>query len=466
MNLTNHTNSPALNFEGIDGEDNRFETIVCRQTYTWDDTGFLTLSEEQDPLCFADEPIDPNDNMKGTLQESDLCAYKPKCDIIVLGHAYAPYYQPTQAFLAKIQVQKPDFYQFETPIPAPDNPDIEEPLLLRQKQIDYRLANNQFRYQKGQIILEKTLGFQGEQTLQRTITGDYQLSQIKPVIKIGLGIDNSYGGYSYIEKHHPNAYLLKESQRLPKSMQQTLKFASTKDTIIYYQQHSHNPFGKGYTDKTSLNINQSQQIACPQIINPAYPIDKTALHRGINNQLNEDEQNKLVVGFGIRPKVHPRRNKLLGNITPEFIQSNELLPDGFDFAIWNSAFPDQQCDYLKGNEWITLVNLFPPTIKPSKVDNDGNHILTLYLPEHQVIVYVTWEDEEQPSEIPLQIDTVVIQPDKAKVNIVWRITLDSSRKPEEANLLLITKPQRDTILAKYFNQQGEVVRPYLSTEQS
>lgn len=53
---------------------------------------------------------------------------------------------------------------------------------------------------------------------------------------------------------------------------------------------------------------------------------------------------------------------------------------------------------------------FPPTIKPSKVDNDGNHILTLYLPEHQIIVYVTWEDEEQPSEIPLQIDTVVIQP--------------------------------------------------------
>ena len=467
MNLTNHTNSPALNYESIDGENNAFETIVCRQTYTWDDTGLLTLVEEQDPLCFMDDPIDPKDNMKGTLQESDLCSYKPKCDILVLGHAYAPYYQPTQTFLAKIQIKTPDTYQFTQPIEAPNNPkDIDDPVSLRQKQINQRLLNKQYQYRTGQIILEKTLGFQGKQTLQRTITGDYQLSAIKPVIKVPLDISHSYGGYCYIEAHHPHAYLLKDTQKLSEDMQKAIKIAYSQDTIIYYKQHSHNPYGKGFIDKITLDINQPQIIELPQIINPNHPFNKSIFVKSLNNQLDIHEQNTLIAGFGIRPKVHPERNKFLGEITPEFIQSEGLLPDGFDFAIWNSAFPDQQCDYLKGNEWITLVNLSPPNTKSMQIDDKGNHILNLYLPENQLIAYIIWEDEEQPSEISLQIDTIVIQPDKSKVNIVWRIPLDSAKKPIDGHLVLISQTQRDKILAQYFKQMGEAVKPYLRRGES
>ena len=82
--LTNHTPSPALSYDGIDGNGNVLGVVVCRQTYEWDDRGLLVLSETQDPLCFADELVDDKDVMKGVRQESDLCEYKPKCDVIVI----------------------------------------------------------------------------------------------------------------------------------------------------------------------------------------------------------------------------------------------------------------------------------------------------------------------------------------------------------------------------------------------
>ena len=110
MNFINTTNHPALAFEGIDQLGQSFHVVVMRQTYTWNEQGLLTLADEQDPLRLEDQLIDTKDLMSGIVEESDLAHYKPKCDVIIKGHAYAPKHKLNQdSFTASIKLQGPDY---------------------------------------------------------------------------------------------------------------------------------------------------------------------------------------------------------------------------------------------------------------------------------------------------------------------------------------------------------------------
>lgn len=459
--LQNHTPSPALSYDGIDGIGNVFGVIVCRQTYEWNDKGLLVLSKTQDPLCFTDELVDDSDMMKGVRQESDLCEYKPKCDVLVLGNAYAPSGVPTQSFVAKLMATTPDSYVFFDAINAPSDKDGKtiDAHKLRQKQILETLSQKRYTLKQGVPLIDKTLAFLGVQSLKRTVLGDYEPSKITPVSKVSLDTTNGYGGFVYIPQSHP------ESDRIPKDKQpsfdpNTQTILNADSPVLYYNQCNHNPYGTGFIDKTTLNIIKPDEIALPQIANPRCLFDKALFQKQIANQLSKEEQDLLSVGFGIRPKTHPDRAKLVGIIDDNFIQGDELLPDGFDFAVWNAAYPDQQCDYLKGNEWLTLVNLCKSTTKAAYLDKEGNCHLKLYLPENTLVAYVEWDDG-QMSEIPLKIDTLIIRPDDSKVNMVWRIALDKTeRQPTNINLVMLDKKTKDDTIAKYFAQKGTIVRPY------
>lgn len=110
MNFTNTTTHPALAFEGIDQLDQSFQVVVMRQTYTWNEQGLLILTDEQDPLRLEDQLVDTKDLMSGVVEESDLAHYKPKCDVIIKGHAYAPKHRVNQdSFNASIKLQTPDY---------------------------------------------------------------------------------------------------------------------------------------------------------------------------------------------------------------------------------------------------------------------------------------------------------------------------------------------------------------------
>ncbi|HEX7682697.1 MAG TPA: DUF2169 domain-containing protein [Trinickia sp.] len=113
------------------------------------------------------------------------------------------------------------------------------------------------------------------------------------------------------------------------------------------------------------------RIAAPNIEWPNAPID-TALFRRVAAGKAVPAAYREPPGFGIRPKTHPDRAKLVGQITETFASSNEWLPDGFDFAVWNAAPPDQQIDYPSGDEVVELTNLCAPGAWGSGVDEDGN----------------------------------------------------------------------------------------------
>lgn len=90
MEFVNDTPYPALSFEGIDQLSQTFHVVVMRMTCIWNEQGLLLPSDNQDPLCMTDVIADEKDSMSGVIEESDLCHYKPNCDILVVGSAYTP----------------------------------------------------------------------------------------------------------------------------------------------------------------------------------------------------------------------------------------------------------------------------------------------------------------------------------------------------------------------------------------
>jgi hypothetical protein len=99
MEFVNHTRFPALAFEGTDPHSQHFHVMVLRQTLTWDEHITLGYADRQQPLCEADQFLGAT-NRSVVRQESDLCHYKPRCDVIVNAVAHAPRGRPAQRFTA------------------------------------------------------------------------------------------------------------------------------------------------------------------------------------------------------------------------------------------------------------------------------------------------------------------------------------------------------------------------------
>ncbi len=199
MEFINNTIHPALNFEGIDQLEQKFHVVVMRQTYTWDNKGLLVLTEEQDPLCMEDRLVDRKDIMSGVVEESDLCHYKPKCDIIIKGHAYTPKNKINkQQYKASLQVQTPDKVIFKEAIPA------SKYQFAQQK----KPIKNNGQYIKGNLLINKTLIILSPRYAQlhsESVTGNlrYQI-KIKPFNeKTSLNPSSSFGGYNIIEEQNP-----------------------------------------------------------------------------------------------------------------------------------------------------------------------------------------------------------------------------------------------------------------------
>jgi len=92
-----------------------------------------------------------------------------------------------------------------------------------------------------------------------------------------------------------------------------------------------------------------------------------------------------------------------------------LLPDDFDDRYYQSAPDDQQTDYLKGGEEVVLTNLTPQGRTAFRLPG------LLRLP----VVFALRDGERK--EVPAVVDTVVLEPEKKRLMLVWRASLPLSR---------------------------------------
>src|SRR5688500_11266464 len=74
-------------------------TVVCRATFVLR-PGEAVLAEEQQPLAAAERPY-PDGASLGLYAPADLVPMKPRADVLLVGHAFAPRRQPVRSLIAR-----------------------------------------------------------------------------------------------------------------------------------------------------------------------------------------------------------------------------------------------------------------------------------------------------------------------------------------------------------------------------
>jgi len=178
-----------------------------------------------------------------------------------------------------------------------------------------------------------------------------------------------------------------------------------------------NPIGVGWSEHWYLKAAGVTRLPAPQIELSDAPFDLSVFERAASGEALPKQQQ--VAGFGVRHKGHPDRASLVGTIDEAFIASDRCLPEDFDFAVWNAAYPDQQIEYPSGGEIVELTNLFPPDAPGVHVDSRGDTVMRFALPKHLAFARVRLESGAY-FRLPMHLDTVSIDTDRRQLSMVWR----------------------------------------------
>ncbi|NHZ83965.1 DUF2169 domain-containing protein [Massilia sp. CCM 8695] len=438
MDFINHTPFPAQDFGGVDQHDQEFHVVALRQTLTWGESAVLTYAHKQLPLCEEDHHAGPPENSY-VLQESDYCQYKPRCDVIVNATAYAPQGKPTRRFRVKLVVRRPNELS-----PVPPRPEgINQFVAPSVSQLSAWETEMRARtILPGEQLLSKQLDVCGERyfvrrfwpiravaaILQYATLGlmrlpGWRLTTPLPAVAVPVNKQYAFGGRSRVNTEDKAAGRIAQRHRLPAD--QIAAQPDGEGRAVAHVACAANPAGRGYVRQWLVDALRLSTVRAPQVSRPDYPVGLGDFTQGLRGKLDSKRASSLVADFGVRPKSHPERIALSGTVDESFANSAAWLPLDFDFAMWNAAEPDQQIDYLQGDEVIELTNLCAPGASGARSDEGGNTTLALALPENECHVLVRLVSGEMFLS-PMQIDTLIVEPDQQLLHLVWRVVLAKS----------------------------------------
>ncbi|MBN3854824.1 DUF2169 domain-containing protein [Paraburkholderia sp. Ac-20340] len=434
MEFVNHTPFPALAFEGVDQHDQQFHVVVLRQTFDLTEDGPL-YADEQSPLSVEDtwfgEP-----GRSGVREESDLCQFKPKCDVIVNGAAYSPASRAMGRFRVGLVVRAPDAPERALPAsPQGLNP-LLPPSPAAMAQWEQECAAVRGVTQSGVTLIDKVLDVTGERVLVRSAFATswlaricrgltlglmrpvpWSLSRPVPCRSIPLRPELAFGGECRVSAGSPVAARVPQRHRFPDAQGDMGPVAHTA--------FPENPIGAGWSEGWYLDAAQIKTLKAPQFEWPDAPFDLSVFEQAISGRPLPKQQR--VACLGVRAKGHPERAKLVGTIDESFVASSRWLPDDFDFSVWNAAPPDQQIAYPQGAEVFELTNLFPADATGVTLDDQGNSMMRFALPEHLAFVRVRLESGAW-FRLPMNIDTVSIDTERRQLCLVWRRIVAKTRE--------------------------------------
>jgi hypothetical protein len=103
IDIQNYTKLPAIVFEQVFYQGNKYHCLVVKATYQWDDEGKLSLAEDQPDLVVQDEY--ETEPLESSLRYvTDLVPFKPATDVLITGTAKAPNEKPVKEWVAGIVV--------------------------------------------------------------------------------------------------------------------------------------------------------------------------------------------------------------------------------------------------------------------------------------------------------------------------------------------------------------------------
>lgn len=296
MEFRNLTPFDALCFCALGMDDQEYPVLVMKVGYRLlpidGQTGqFRVEVLEEDPLslCTADSYYG-EEGLSSVCEESDLAPFKPRCDVIVVGNAYAPQGQPAAHWSAGLRISVPVAPpSIDVPLPTPLSPGerLNQDQLFawqaaRQEALKQRSEAPTHRY-----LLEKHLKFTGPRQFRHSLFGGWQLSEPLPATLVPLRWEYAFGGSSVV----PNPEHAVDTNTAPYLLNE-----------VCYS----NPLGRGWIEKRQEDLgyqldNPLRELPAPQI----EPIDKPVwrLVRAKHPEVNPT----LTAWRGSRPTTRTNR---------------------------------------------------------------------------------------------------------------------------------------------------------------
>jgi hypothetical protein len=158
---------------------------------------------------------------------------------------------------------------------------------------------------------------------------------------------------------------------------------------------AHNLSGKGfYSERTKIRLAGKP---LPLIEDPRHLIQTYKDH-------------PLPAGFGFYHRAWQPRAAYAGTYDETWrLERSPRLPRDFNCRYYNGAHPDLQADgFLQGDEPVDLINLTP----------EGR--MQFNLPGVRPLCQVLRAGNKEAEKIPMNLDTVLFEPDERTVCMVWR----------------------------------------------
>jgi hypothetical protein len=444
VEFVNLTPFAAAAYRAIDKQDREYEVVVMRVAYQLKPISppnaagpvwfSAELIEEDAPALVTEDKFEGEVGLSNLVAESDLAPYKPKCDVLVCGHAHAPQGQQASQWTIRLRLSEPQAAHAQ-PALAPAEPLPLNPLMTltlgqvkawQQQSQQRESAAQQVGQQICKILLDKKLVVHGPRAFKRGLLGGWSLQAAVPVQSVPLSYTLSYGGASVV-----NNPRYRDDPNQPQHLLNEVCFT--------------NPIGRGWvhaaSDKALRQAGAAlpDTISAPQIEYADRPLKQPDIVKqevcATVAQIMKAASSYAGTVAGLGPIGRPwaPRVAFTGTYDQRWLDERwPNLPGDFDFHYWNCAPQDQQIDYPPANVMIELGNLADPSLVPS------GHLVT-QLPGHRAAVLFRLKSGLMMAAQPV-IDTLHIDTDKLQIAVVWRAALAASMQVRLAEARFETDP--------------------------
>jgi hypothetical protein len=410
----NLTPFDALAFTGTDTQDREYHVVALAVGYLLEKREGAwqarVLDDEPVPLCLADEHWgEPAGS--SLARESDLVPYKPRCDVVVRGHSFAPCGQPATHWLARLRMtQAPRERLPEPEPPQPLNP--VQGLTAAQRAEWARTLERHRREQAAsdarppRVVLDKALRVSGPSHYTRSALHGWRRGPVQVANAAPLRWELAFGGTCRVVKR----------SAAPEG--------AVADEVCFS-----NPVGRGWVhtgwERALARAGQEPppSLPAPQITASGEDVPRTPL--AFTHPPGEQDARAMrtiaqgygwmPAGFSVVGKAWAPRLALAGTYDQDWLDHRHPgLPQDFDFGFWNGAPPDQQIDFpdLTAGCRLTTEGLTP-----------GGEPMSVDLPPHRAYALMRFDDGVVLPN-PMHVDLIELDTGDAHrpplLRLVWR----------------------------------------------
>lgn len=377
MEFRNLTPFSTLCYSILDKQDVEHRVVAMKVGFTLERTAgdiFSVRVQENPamPLCMQDEYAGEQ-SLSQVLQESDLSPFKPRCDVIVNGSAYAPGGLP-----------------------------------VREMSVSLRLLTADRR-----ILLDKPLRVSGERFFVRhPLTGQWSLSEPEPFISLPLHYQYAFGGECRIDKDNDAAGRVPDKYRL--TPEQQAGHPQSDNPPVAHTACITNPSGRGFIERWYADTLRQSQFPAPRITDPRHPFTLDSFLCCQDGQADFAAAAFQPAGFGFLAQSWQPRLALAGTYDRHWLETRHPgLPADFDFSHWNGAPEEQQIPYPSPGLRFEVQGMHPR----------GD--ITVQLPADKAVVLLRMDDG---SLVPqwMVMDTLILDTEKMTLTVTWRYHISAS----------------------------------------